>query len=451
MDPSTFETISPSRYITFTFPHRHLLRVAVLDSPSSTSTSTSAVIAAVWVPQGRESDWIFSTYSGHLQLLLSPSTTPPQPPPLSRLIIVGNSPLYPRPTSYNSTVFPSPPKSIHQELAPLLLALTPKSYFGENGEIPEIPFLIFEDGVVKSSILEICEGPCVGEMLIENVELETVGAVNKGFMRRLRYKRMPNLVQTQMKIIPKNELVFEELDNVEFGLDNRVLAHSYLSPMVAGVSVVSSFLEGRMCDGFRPRALCLGVGGGALLGFLSIQLNFEVVGVEEDEVVLKVAKKYFGLESNELIRLCVGDGIKYVKKLANNIDEESKFDVVMVDLDSSDATMGVCAPPLEFVKKSVLKAARMILHEHGVLIINVIPSSESFYESLVSEFQVVFEELYEIDVGNGENFVLIATKSNVENALGTYKNTLLDKLKSVVSPSYIDSIRKITKTVGPKF
>ncbi|KAG8390526.1 hypothetical protein BUALT_Bualt01G0092700 [Buddleja alternifolia] len=440
LSPSTFETIVPSRYTTFTLPinHHHHLRIAVLDSPS-TATGADA-IAAMSVPHGRESDWIFSTFSGHLQLLLSS----PAAQPLSRLILIGKTPSHPNPTSYNTSLYSSSPNHLQQIIDNLLLDLTPKSAFLDNGETPEVPFFIYEDDVVRSSILEICEGPCVGEMLIENVELEISDGV-KEFRRRLRFKRMPNFVQTEVKIRPKNVSSLEDFDNVEFELDKGVLVHQYLSPMVAGVSVISRFLEGRTRNGFRPIALCLGVGGGALLGFLSVQLNFEVVGLEEDEVVLDVAKRYFGLESDELIRLFAEDGIKYVENLAKSITQDCKFDVVMVDLDSSDAAVGVCAPPVEFVRKSVLVAAREVLCDEGVLVINTIPSNKSFYERLISELKEVFEELYEIDVGNGDNFVLIATKSKVGNPLDDAyeEDTFLKKLKQVVSTSYIDSIKKI--------
>lgn len=303
--------------------------------------------------------------------------------------------------------------------------------------------MIYEDEVVKNSILEICEGPCVGEMLIENVELVNGGV--KEFRRRLRFKRMPNFVQSQMKIRPVNESSSENFDDVEFELDKGVLVQPYLRPMLAGIAIISWFLERRMRAGFRPKALCLGVGGGALLGFLSDQLNFEVDGVEEDEVVLEVAKRYFGLDCDDCIHLFAEDGIRYVQRIANNISEGNTFDIVMVDLDSSDVMNGVCAPPVEFVEKSVIRAVRSILCEEGVLVINVIPSSELFYERLICEFQEVFEELYEIDVGNEENFVLIATKSIVRKALDGNDSAFLNKLKLVVSRSYTDSIRKICK------
>ncbi|KZV47044.1 methyltransferase-like protein 13 [Dorcoceras hygrometricum] len=434
--PSTFETIEPSRYITFTIPnssasHDHLLRIAVLDSPTVTIGVVST--AAMWVPQGRESDWIFSTFSGHLHLLLSSPTSLP----LSRLILISDSQMH--------SCGPRQTFSVRPNVTPLILALTPKSAFLDSREVPEIPFLTYEDEVVAGSILETCEGPCVGEMLIENVELMNDDSSVREFRRRLRFKRMPNLVQTQMRIRPKHEFICEELDAMEFELDDDKLVHPYLSPMVAGISVISTCLDERIQDGFRLKALCLGVGGGALIGFLSKKLDFEVVGVEIDAVVLEVAKSYFGLGNHELIHLHVGDGIKFLSDLAVKVDGAERFDVVMVDLDSCDASTGNYAPPVEFMQKSVLLDARAILRETGVLVINTIPSSESFYGRLISELQV-FEELYEIiDIGNEENIVVIATKSRTES-FDTRSDTFFNKLKLYVPRSHLDSMRKISKT-----
>ncbi|XP_051116535.1 uncharacterized protein LOC127241494 [Andrographis paniculata] len=431
--PSTFETLVPSRYIAFTIPgHPH--RIAVLDSPAAASEDAAASTAAMRVPLGRESDWIFSTFSGHLQLLLSSPTSQP----LSRLILIGNPQASPHPISYDySTVIPNsaaPPRN----LAPLLLALTPKS---ATGEIPEpAVFLDYEDEVIRSSILEICEGPRVGEMLIENVELEIDGG--KEFRRRLRFKRMPNFIQTQISIHPKEESKLESLDSMEFDLDSNELVQPYLIPMVAGISVLCNFLEDRIV----PRALCLGVGGGALLMFLHTKLSFEVVGVEADAAVIQVAKRYFGLECNDTIDLIVEDAIKYVNDLSIDVAEGNKFDVVMVDLDSDDAEFGVCAPPRQFVSESVFRAINGILCDKGALIINVIPLSKLSYQGLISEVGKVFEELYEIDVGNGENFVLVATKLRIESAFDADECGFLRKLRLVVPGSYLDSIRKIPKT-----
>lgn len=334
---------------------------------------------------------------------------------------------------------------------PLLFALTPKSAFDQNNGngYPEIPFLSYEDEVINSVVLEICVGPCVGEMLIENVELELGSNDGREFRRRLRFKRMPNLIQTQVRIHPISglDVVGDELGGVEFRVDNGVLVQPYLKPMVAGMTVIGSYLDERIRRGLRPKALCLGVGGGALVRFLSDELDFEVLGVEEDEVVLSVGRKYFGLRETDLVRLCVGNGIKLLQKLEFGGKDNlgGKFDVIMVDLDSSDARMGTSAPPFEFIRKSLLLAAREVICQDGILIINVIPAGKSFYETAVTEFQEVFEELYEIDVGNGENKVLVASPSRIKTGSGAHENSFHQKLKASIQGSFMDSIRKISR------
>jgi hypothetical protein len=461
LDTSTFETLIPSRFISFTLPNpissHSLLRVAVLDSPLTHSPPPH--VAAMLVPQGRESDWIFSTKSGHLQLLFT------SPQSISRFILIGNQ-FHHQPHSADDDSFQ---QQFHVWSKPLLLALSPKSLF-MNGIIPDIPILIYEDNIVSSVVIHQCVSSHVGEMLVENVEIKTQN-FRREFRRRLRFKRMPNLIQTEVLIVPETDSSNSSLNSViigdaKFMLDLRVLVHPYLAPMVASLSLISEYIDGRIQSGIRPKALCLGVGGGALLTFMAIQLGFDVIGVDSDTEVLKVAKNYFGLEESEFLHVIVGDAVKYIKKLAyrgkrNNkssfADSESdgfdhlrngdelthKFDVVMIDLDSGDIVDGISSPPLEFVRKRVLQAAKLVLSEFGILAINVISPSQSFYDNLVNHFQKVFHELYKIDVGNGENFVLIATVSPQVFSVGGCSDSFLLRLKSVIPETYINSIRKI--------
>ncbi|KAJ7974950.1 methyltransferase-like protein 13 [Quillaja saponaria] len=388
LDGSTFETINPSRFISFTFPNptrsNALLRLAVIDSPLQRSDSPQ--VASMFVPEGRETDWIFSTESGQLQLLFSS-------PGISRLILIGNQPIdgdrslliYHRCMNKHSTY----QKELEGRMQSLFLALSPKSLF-KNG-IPEIPILSYEDNVVCSVVLEKCVGS-VGEMLVEDIEIvsEAVlgGSRKREFRRRLRFKRMPNLIQTEILIVPESnfDLSSEGIGEVKFRPDLRVLVHPYLAPMVASLSLVGDYIEQQIRCGLRPKALCLGVGGGALLSFLRTQLGFEITGMDADNEVLRIARHYFGLEDDQLMHLCVGDAIKFIRKLAysanrlknncysgNGEDIDNKYDVLMVDLDSSDVRSGLSAPPLNFIKKHVFQAAKLVLSDSGILTINVIP------------------------------------------------------------------------------
>ncbi|CAH1435409.1 unnamed protein product [Lactuca virosa] len=387
IEPWVFETITPSQFITFTMPnplnHRRLLhalviRVAVLDSPIATADDEVPLIAAMIVPNHRETDWNFCTESGHLQLLYDSHN-------VSRLILIGNNPPpNPEPSIYirPQVTGPLEKQRLENELKPLLMALHPKGLLLVN-------------------------------FVVEDVELEGNRDRSKMLRRRLRFKRMPNLIQSQVPLIhvigddeATTQVDLESLRkivNAKFDVDTTVLVHPYLPPMVAGLFLIASHLNERIQQGFTPRALCLGIGGGVLLSFLKTQLGFDVIGVEADKVVLTAATKHFGFNKSGSIRLIVGDAIEVIQnfpsqKIKGDIDGskvnndvlDTKFDVAMVDLDSNEAQNGISAPPPEFVKKPVFKAARSLLDDHGVLIINVVPLNELFYTTLVKDLKDTF-------------------------------------------------------------
>ncbi|KAJ4818187.1 Methyltransferase-like protein 13 [Rhynchospora pubera] len=460
-----FSEFRPCRFQSFTFPnpnpslpHHYSdpLRVAVLDSPVTSPQGQAATTSAMLVPPGRESDWIFSTEAGHLHLLLSSSS-----PPFSRLVLIGSLPSsFPIPYT---RVPPLPDKdldSIQDSLLPLLLALSPKSAF-DQGYIPEVPFLSFEDDALHILPVEVLEGPSVGEMIVEDVAIQKDASCVPQIRRRLRFKRMPNLIQTQIRLIPDLDLspcsssdLLSMLESRSFRLESASLVQPYLAPMVAGLSLIANVAEEKIASEIRPSCLCVGVGGGALLTCLRIQFGFDVHGLETDSVVVEVARKYFGLVEDEFLGVSIGDGIGIIKRYArekergNNRLEKfsSSFDAVMVDLDSEDIISGVSAPPLEFIEKDVLLAVKAVLCKTGILVMNVIPPLDdgSFYRHLVSVLSNMFVELYKIDVQDNENFVIVATRSEIQISSAESRHQFLRKLEEVVGPQLVSSITKIT-------
>ncbi|MFS8033118.1 putative S-adenosyl-L-methionine-dependent methyltransferase [Helianthus anomalus] len=200
------------------------------------------------VPEHRETDWNLCTESGHLQLLYDFSN-------ISCFILIGNN-LDPnlKPLDYVRTVVDQVDmEKLECELKQLVIVLHPKICF--RNRVPKTLFLTYEDDVLQRVVIKRFVGPLVGEFVVEDVQLE-----NKEFRRLVSLGKMKK---------------------VEFRIDT-------------GTLIVSS-VNDRIRQGFSPRALCLGVGGGALLSFLNSKLGFEVVGVEADEVVLSVARGYFGL------------------------------------------------------------------------------------------------------------------------------------------------------------
>jgi hypothetical protein len=455
--------IEPSRFVSFSFPnpllhdasnpygdageHGEFLRVAVLDSPLPAAPSPSAPrTAAMLVPAGRHRDWIFSTRAGQVQLLLSSQSQCP----FSRLILVGPELSAPSPRVVSCAAARPDPDPARARLLPLLLALCPRAAFGGN-RIPDVPLLSFHDDLLGLVPVHIVTGPVVGEMLVEDVAVDCASAPAE-LRRRLRFKRMPCLVQTQVRLARPLSAAASPLEALEEGPGSSLqpevggaLLQPYLQAMAAGLGLIASSVEEIVRSGARPRCLRAGLGGGALPMSIRMGLGFDVIGVEADSAVLEVAKNYFGLVEDEFLRVRVGDAIEVIQDFARRDEPDTtNFSAVMVDLDSSDAMCGVSAPPLEMTHGSILLAARRILHRHGVLVLNVIPPAAdgSFYSGVIDVLRQVFSELYEIDVGKGENFVLIATVSPTDATSAVESGRFLTELRKLAG-DFLEHVRKI--------
>ncbi|KAL4576764.1 hypothetical protein LXL04_012863 [Taraxacum kok-saghyz] len=460
IDPSKFEDINPAQFITFTLQNtltnrRHLhfplIRVAVLDSPTASYEGDLPVIAAIVVPRNRETDWTFCTESGHKQLLFKLGT-------VSRLILIGNIPPAQGPSIYKRrTIDPVKQELLENELIPLLLPLHPKSSPISDDGSPKTLFLMDDDDVAYRVTVSKFLGPVVGEFLVEDIELVGYDDRNKQLRRRLRFKRMPQVVQSQALLLPiigydeaTTQTDLESLRKIEdatFEPDTEILVHHYLIPMVSGLSVAASNINMLV----SPRALCLGVGGGVLLTFLDTHFAFEVTGLEADPVVLDVATKYFGFNKTGSMRLVIGDAIEMIQnfppykssayrhEFADTTNyPPAKFDIIFVDLDSSDARLGFCSPPREFVKKPVIEGLRSLLDDCGVVIINVFHLDEELYGTLVKELKENFHKVYKVNVENEDYFVVVATVS--EAPPDEVENIFLKKLKAAIPETYMDSI-----------
>ncbi|CAH1438116.1 unnamed protein product [Lactuca virosa] len=480
IDPSKFEAVTPSQFITFTMVnslnhrrwlHAPALRVAVLDSPMAKADDESPIIAAVIVPRNRETDWTFCTESGHFQLLFKFHG-------VSRLFLIGNIPPHLGASVYKPlpVLDSEEQEKLKNELKPLLMSWYPKK--STDNDFPETLFLTDEDDVAYRVTLAKFLSPIVGEFLVEDVELVGGDDRNKQLRRRLRFKRMPKVIQSEallIPIIPYDEATtltnLESLRSIEgakFNADTTVLVQQYLVPMVAGMFLIASHLNERIHQSLAPTALYLGVGGGVLLNFLDTEMGFVVTGVEADAMVISAARFHFGLNNSGFNRLIVGDAIETIQnfpppkpeedsdelkvdddipegdkddsKVDENVPQEyhPKFDVILVDLDSSEAKNGFSAPPPEFVKKPVFESLRSLLDDHGVLIIHVVSLNQVFYTTLVEELKENFHKVFGIDVGKQDNSVVMATVSPPSSI--DDDNDFLKKLKSVTPGTNMDSI-----------
>lgn len=103
----------------------------------------------------------------------------------------------------------------------------------------------------------------------------------------------------------------------------------------------------------------IGVGGGGLCLLLrKLFPKSMITGVDIDPVVIDLAKNYFGLITDEKLKIVIEDGIKFIK-------ESEKFDVVIFDVNSSIQGADVSCPPPEFLEENTLEDVKKLIGDTG--------------------------------------------------------------------------------------
>ncbi|KAJ8759094.1 hypothetical protein K2173_004100 [Erythroxylum novogranatense] len=456
VDRQKFQEILPGRYVTFTVsvptPENSdgkEFRFAVLDSPAGRSLDENRQVAAIVVPKGMESDWNFCTKKGHIEQLSGHS----------RVIMIGENPQDDSPLlcfTFDKEEYNQYRKDIGRSLQPFLVDLVPRII--DRNLITAVPILEMDTRIDSIIGLERFFGKHVGEMIVEDVALQdnsgggssssSTSSSSNGVQvcsRALRFKRMPNLHQT-IVLIGKESLKIGEREVPK--PDLGVLLAGYHIAMIASLSMINEEIMLRINEGLKPRALCLGVGGGALLSFLKTQLGFEVHGVEIDEVVLQAARKYFDLEDSDDMKIRVANALEFVDKLDRDGDQycPREFEVIMVDIDTCDP---VRAPPKEFFARETLLTCKYLLRDFGMLVMNVISQGKSSgpYRAMLRQLRSVFYGIYEMDIDNASqhDVILIASASDLEPASDDSQNPFLMKLRETTGGRYSYSIRKVNR------
>src|SRR3990172_1428658 len=126
------------------------------------------------------------------------------------------------------------------------------------------------------------------------------------------------------------------------------------------VEVVSENLIAINPRGREMRALLIGVGGGTILHLLSRKFpKLRMTGVEIDEEILKIARKFFELEKIPNLEIVTGDGGEYAASYHGD-----PFDLVFLD-----AYLGGNFP-LHFEEEQFLSELKRITASGGLVVIN---------------------------------------------------------------------------------
>jgi len=140
----------------------------------------------------------------------------------------------------------------------------------------------------------------------------------------------------------------------------------------------------------------------------------EIISVEIDPAVIKVAKEYFNYKESDKLKTIKKDGRVYVKQLKR---KEQKFDLIILDAFNGDYI------PEHLMTQEFLEESKSLLSDNGVLVSNTFSTSR-LYDHESATYKEVFGEFYNLKIPYG-NRIVIASKQSlpsfeklIENAQG---------------------------------
>lgn len=148
--------------------------------------------------------------------------------------------------------------------------------------------------------------------------------------------------------------------------------------------------------------LVLGMGGGSVIHSLRTKFEYKknIVAVEIDSQIIKLAKEEFGIAPSEELQIIEGDAFEFVK------NSNSKFQLIIIDL-----FIDLNVPPI-FYEKEFCENVSNLLEKQGSIIFNVgvnLEKQSVTTEKIIANFGSGFQ-FQILQKVNGTNTLLILTK-----------------------------------------
>ena len=185
----------------------------------------------------------------------------------------------------------------------------------------------------------------------------------------------------------------------EEGLTGMYYDYAMAAPLMAGGEVHSAGMDGNESSSLADKEiLILGMGTGTY----AVQCrryfdNYNIEGVEIDEKITELSRKYFNLPED--VKVTTYDGRAYL-----NADEK-KYDVIMVDA-YQDITI-----PFQMSSVEFFTLVKEHLKEDGVMVVNMNMRGNregSINQYLADTIASVFQNVYTVDVNGSTNRELFA-------------------------------------------
>ncbi len=193
--------------------------------------------------------------------------------------------------------------------------------------------------------------------------------------------------------------------------DKEKLVFEYTHGLLAGYAIKKK----------PERILIIGLGGGVLSGVMhELSPQAEIISVDIDPVVVKLAKKYFAYQENDQVKTEIKDGRVYVKRA---LLKQQKFDWIILDAFNGDYI------PEHLMTVEFLQEVKGLLNDGGIVSANTFSNSQLFdYESVT--YQKVFEKLHIFQSPTKGNRVIFGCNCDNFETFPKMSEPMLTQLKS---------------------
>ncbi|KAJ8933713.1 hypothetical protein NQ314_013843 [Rhamnusium bicolor] len=279
---------------------------------------------------------------------------------------------------------------VQKELAETVCNLAPSSLMKRK-----ILFLSLGSDVGHRVVKYEGHSECSGDYVIEDVETD-----NGEKFRRLYYMNSQLVIQSEAKIktIKSRKGAIKEIIDLTYLTCKH---HMYMS-IAAHVACK---------DKKKSSVTVIGLGGGGLCSFLhKFLMKTNLVAVDIDEDMLKIAIDWFGFHQDDKLIAKIQDGLDYLKETS---EKGEKLDAVLFDIDSKDTSVGMSCPPRQFLEKNCLGYIVKIIGDTGLFVLNIVLRDKSLRPSIFNNLKNHFKTILSYKLEEDLNEVIICLNSKI--------------------------------------
>lgn len=106
--------------------------------------------------------------------------------------------------------------------------------------------------------------------------------------------------------------------------------------------------------------------------------------------------------------MAVADGLEYLKSAREG---RRKYDAILFDVDSKDASLGISCPPKQFIEEGTLDDVKECLEDDGIFVLNLVCRDDELKASIIKTLTRTFAVAISYKLEDEVNEIVWCSKS----------------------------------------